>query len=88
MKKNKFKPLNFKPFDMAEITMDCRVNPYTGEFGIMFSGQVINMKDYDFRNNPEMFYKFLLTAICISTSNAKEYRQCQDYIMKHYKKWF
>jgi hypothetical protein len=42
------KSLNFKPFNMAEITMDCRANPHTGEFGIMFSGQVQNMRDYDF----------------------------------------
>ena len=74
MKKNKQKPLNFKPFDMAEITMDCRVNPYTGEFGIMFSGQVRNMQNYDFENNPEMFYKFLSTTICINTATLKEFK--------------
>ena len=88
MKKKKQKSVNFKPFDMAEITMDCRVNPHTGEFGIMFSGQVRNMNDYDFKNNSDMFYKFLLAAVCVSTANSKELRQIQDYIMKHFKEWF
>lgn len=84
MKKNKQKSLNFKPFDMAEVNTECVVNPHTGEFGIKIHGQVKNMKDYDFKNNSDMFYKFLLTAICVSTASSKELSQVQDYIIKHY----
>lgn len=88
MKKNKQKPLNFKPFEIIEAHTECTVNPDTGDFRIMVFGKIENMKDYDYKNSSEIFNKFLLTYVFMQNAMGKELRQIQDYIMKHFKKWF
>lgn len=89
MKNKKLKPLDyFKPFDSTEPYVECTVNPDTGVFKIIMYGRVQNMKDYDYKNNSEIFKKFLINYISMKNLIRKERRRIQYYIMAHSKKWF
>jgi hypothetical protein len=51
------------------------------EFEIVISGQVKNMKDYDYKNYFAMLNKYLITAICASARTPEKLTQTLDYIM-------
>jgi len=78
----------FKPFESTEPYVECKVNPDNGVYKIIMYGRVQNMKDYDYKNDSEIFKKFLINYISMKNLIRKERRRIQDYIMKHSKEWF